>query len=197
MLKNTADTYGWVSIAVHWMMALAIFGMFGLGLWMTGLDYYDDWYHRAPEVHKSVGMLLLFLLVFRLIWRLANPRPALMGQWWEQIVALSVHRTHYLLMFIIMLSGYLIPTGEGKGVDVFGWFVAPALMAFDKHQADMLGLLHLAAAWALMGLAGMHAAAALKHHIVDRDNTLIRMLGMPGKSLGTPPKNEEKHKERI
>jgi len=184
MLKNTAESYGWVSIAVHWVMALVIFAMFGFGLWMTELDYYDTWYHRAPELHKAIGMLLLFMLVFRLIWRLSNVRPSLMGEWWEKIVALSVHRTHYLLMFIIMLSGYLIPTAEGKGVDVFGWFVVPALFEFDKHQADMIGLLHLAAAWALMALAAMHAAAALKHHFLDRDSTLLRMLGLSRKPSG-------------
>jgi len=165
-------------------MALAIFAMFGLGLWMTELDYYDAWYHRAPELHKAAGMLLLFLLLFRLVWRLGNTRPALMGPCWEKIIALIVHRTHYVLMFIVTLSGYLIPTAEGKGIDVFGWFVAPALFEFDKHQADLIGLLHLVAAWALMGLAAVHSAAALKHHFVDRDATLTRMLGNDPQTKG-------------
>ncbi|MDQ6965924.1 MAG: hypothetical protein Q9M23_03245, partial [Mariprofundaceae bacterium] len=73
------------------------------------------------------------------------------------------------------------------GVDIFDWFVVPALFAFDKHQADMIGLLHLAAAWALMALAGMHAAAAMKHHYLDRDSTLLRMLGLSPEPSGDCP----------
>lgn len=182
MLRNTSESYGWVSIVIHWVMALAIFGMFALGVWMTGLDYYDAWYHRAPDVHKSVGMLLLFLLVFRLAWRLGNARPALMGQWWEKIVALAVHRMHYLLLFALMITGYLIPTAEGVGIEVFGWFTVPATISFDKAQADIIGKAHWLLAWAAMGLAGMHAGAALKHHFVDGDSTLTRMLGLTRKA---------------
>ena len=200
MLKNTSHSYGWISIGLHWLMALSIFAMFALGLWMTDLNYYDTWYHRAPELHKAVGMLFLFLLLFRFAWRQGNAWPNLMGLWWEKLIAISVHRSHYMLMFIVALSGYLIPTAEGKGIDVFGLFVVPGLFQFDKQQADLIGLLHLGAAWALMGLAAMHAAAALKHHFVDRDETLTRMLGltrMPGLShkSGTPPKTEENNKE--
>lgn len=195
MLKNTAHRYGWMSISLHWVMALAIFAMFAIGLWMTDLNYYDTWYHRAPELHKAIGMLFLFLLLFRFVWRLGNARPNLMGLWWEKLIAISVHRSHYMLMFIVAISGYLIPTAEGKGIDVFGLFVVPALFEFDKHQADMIGLLHLGAAWALMGLAAMHAAAALKHHFLDRDETLTRMLGLSATNSEEHPNNTQHNKE--
>jgi len=195
MLKNTAHRYGWMSISLHWVMALAIFAMFAIGLWMTDLNYYDTWYHRAPELHKAIGMLFLFLLLFRFGWRLINARPNLMGLWWEKLIAISVHRSHYMLMFIVAISGYLIPTAEGKGIDVFGLFVVPALFEFDKHQADMIGLLHLGAAWALMGLAAMHAAAALKHHFLDRDETLTRMLGLSATNSEEHPNNTQHNKE--
>lgn len=186
-LRNTTNSYGWLAIGLHWLMALAIFGMFALGLWMTDLNYYDAWYHRAPELHKSIGMLLLFALIFRLGWRLINVRPVLLGLWWEKIIALFVHRMHYLLMFTVMLSGYLIPTAEGIGIDVFGWFTAPATFSFDKQQADLIGIIHLGSAWAMMGLAAMHAGAALKHHIIDKDITLLRMLGITQKNKGEQP----------
>ncbi len=182
MLKNTASTYGWVAIALHWLMAVAIFGMFGLGVWMVELTYYDAWYHRAPELHKSIGMLLLILLVLRLLWRLWNVRPQLMGLWWEKIVALGVHRLHYLLMFTVIITGYLIPTAEGTGIDVFGWFTIPATFSFDKQQADLIGKVHWLSAWGLMGLALLHSSAALKHHLIDKDVTLTRMLGLPRKT---------------
>jgi len=159
-------------------MALALFGMFALGLWMTDLVYYDRWYHDAPEIHKGIGILLLIVLLFRFFWRLINTRPELIGAWWEQVVALSVHRLHYVLMFTVLITGYLIPTAEGVGIDVFGWFTVPATLMFDKQQADLIGNIHRVSAWAMMGLAGLHAGAALKHHVIDKDITLLRMLGI-------------------
>jgi len=177
-VKNTEYAYGWMSIIMHWLMALAIFGLFALGLWMTSLDYYDAWYHRAPDIHKAAGMLLLFLFFFRLTWAAANTKPAIPGKAWERLLALAVHRTHYVLMLAIMLSGYLIPTAKGVGVDVFGWFTVPATIANIPQQADISGIIHLWSAWALIGLALLHSGAALKHHFIDRDETLLRMLGM-------------------
>jgi len=181
-LLNTPVSYGWISIALHWLMAVAIFGMFGLGVWMRTLGYYDRWYHEAPYIHKGVGILLLLLLLVRLAWRLANTRPELLGAAWEKTIALFVHRSHYVLLFAVMLTGYLIPTAEGVGIDVFGWFTVPATLTYTKAEADVIGLLHKYLAWAVIGLAGLHAAAAIKHHFVDRDATLLRMLGLSRKS---------------
>ncbi len=178
MLKNSESCFGWVSISIHWLMALAIFGMFGLGVWMVELDYYDAWYHRAPWVHKSIGMLLLFLLVFRLGWRIANPVPEILGQWWEKLLALWVHRGHYLFMFAVIISGYLISTALGRGIDVFGWFEVPALLEADKGRESTAGLVHMLLTWSFMGYIAMHVAAALKHHLIDKDITLLRMLGI-------------------
>ena len=181
-VRNTTTSYGWVAITIHWVMAAVIFAMFGLGLWMRTLGYYDSWYHDAPELHKSIGILLLLLLVFRFIWRIINTRPELMGEAWEKVISLMVHRMHYLLLFAVMLTGYLIPTAEGVGIDVFGWFTVPALFSFSKDTADFIGLAHRYLAWAVMALAGAHAAAALKHHVIDKDITLLRMLGVSQKN---------------
>jgi len=178
LLTNSGTAYGWIAIILHWLMALAVFGMFGLGVWMVDLNYYDAWYHRAPELHKSAGMLLLITLLFRFTWRLANPLPRIMGQHWERCVALAVHRLHYLLLFAVMLTGYLIPTAKGAGIDVFGWFTVPATLTFDKQAADLIGHAHRWLAWSAIGLALLHTGAALKHHFIDRDATLMRMLGI-------------------
>jgi len=178
MLKNTNHSYGSMAMIMHWLMAVVIFAMFGLGYWMTGLSYYDHWYHAAPEIHKAVGMLLLGVLLFRTGWRWLNVRPALAGKVWEQMAALSVHRLHYVLMFSVMISGYLIPTAEGVGIDIFGWFTVPAMLMLDKQQADLIGEIHWFSAWVLMGLAALHAVAALKHHWIDHDATLLSMLGV-------------------
>ena len=180
MLRNRSTSYGTVSIVMHWLMALIILVMFGLGLWMVELNYYDSWYHDAPYIHKAIGMLLLLLLIFRLAWRLINVRPDLMGEAWEQFIALLVHRTHYILLFVIAITGYLIPTAEGVGIDIFGMMTVPASFSFTKEQADLIGLLHRYIAWAVVGLTGAHAGAALKHHFIDKDMTLLRMFGKAG-----------------
>jgi len=177
-LRNSNSRFGWVSITIHWLMAVAIIGMFGLGVWMVDLDYYDPWYHRSLWIHQSIGMLLLFLLVFRLVWRLTNPVPEILGLWWEKLIAIWVHRGHYVLMAAVMISGYLITTAYGRGVDIFGWVEFPALLPADKGRETTLGFWHMLLAWGFMAYIGMHAAAALKHHFIDKDITLLRMLGM-------------------
>ncbi len=177
--RNTRDTYGWVAMILHWLTALMIFAMFGLGLWMRTLGYYDPWYHAAPALHKSAGMLLLLLLLLRWLWRVVNVRPALIGAPWERQLALSVHRLHYLLLFALMITGYLIPTAEGVGIEIFDWVTVPALMVLSKPVTEAVGLLHRDLAWAVMALATLHAAAALMHHFRRHDMTLRRMLGMP------------------
>ncbi len=183
-MRNTATSYGWVAIGIHWLMAAVIFGMFGLGLWMRTLGYYDYWYHAAPALHKSIGILLLLLLLVRWFWRLSNTRPNLMGNIWEQTIALFVHRLHYLLLFALMITGYLIPTAEGVGIDVFDGFTVPAVATFSKETTDLIGTMHRYLAWTAILLAGIHAAAALKHHLIDNDHTLLRMLGISRTSKG-------------
>jgi len=180
-LLNQKDSYGWIAIIMHWLMAWLVLSMFGLGVWMRTLGYYDNWYHAAPELHKSVGVLLLLLLLLRWAWRLSNVRPDLMGEVWEQAVALSVHRLHYIILLAVMVTGYFIPTAEGVGIDVFGWFTVPALISFDKSTTDLIGMMHRYLAWSAVALAGLHGAAALKHHVIDKAHTLRRMLGLSPK----------------
>ena len=84
----------------------------------------------------------------------------------------------YADMLIIVISGYLISTAKGSGVSLFGWFVVPALISGLPEQADRAGAVHYWLALGLLGLAGLHALGALKHHLIDKDNTLRRMLGM-------------------
>jgi len=186
--RNSTSAYGGVSIAMHWLMAVLVLAMFGWGLWMRSLGYYDVWYHRAPEWHKSLGMVLLLMLGLRWCWRMWNIRPNLMGAAWEQAVALLVHRLHYLLLLALMLTGYLIPTAQGVGIDVWGWVTVPAFIALDTQTTEWVGIAHRYLAWSVVLLASVHAAAACKHHWLDKDMTLRRMLGIS-------PKHQ--HKENI
>ena len=174
--KNSAEGYGWISIAFHWLMALAIFGLFGLGLYMVELTYYDTWYRGSLDLHKGAGILLALAWCGRLAWRILNARPEELGnKVWEHKVAHLAHILLYLLMLALFVSGYLISTADGRAIEVFGWFEVPASLMMD-NQEDVAGVVHWGLAWSLMGLVALHAAAAVKHHVIDKDRTLVRML---------------------
>lgn len=163
-------------------MAILILGQFPLGLYMTSLDYYHPWYHSAPWWHKSFGLLTFVLLLVRISWRLTQPQPAPLATLSvrEIRIAAVVHRLFYLLLLLLCLSGYLISTAEGRGIEFFDWFEVPALINGIEGQEDTAGAVHLALAITLISLAAVHIAAALKHHFHNGDATLKRMLGIQG-----------------
>lgn len=177
--RNSARRYGLVSILLHWGGALAVFGLFGLGLWMVGLNYYSPWYRTAPDIHKGIGILLLLAMLLRLAWRWISPPPPPLASYsaLTRRGAGLVHGLLYLGLFALMLSGYLISTADGRPISVFGWFSVPATLSGLPGQEDIAGRVHYWLAWGLVVLAGLHALAALKHHFIDRDATLSRMLG--------------------
>lgn len=176
--KDTPHRFGLISVILHWVLAFVILGLFALGLYMVGLTYYDRWYQTAPNIHRSLGVIVGALMVFRVVWRAINIHPEAQGVSWERIAAKIVHHLSYLLIFAIIVSGYLISTAKGQPVAVFGWFEIPALISGIDNQEDIAGLVHELLAYGMVGLVGLHAAAALKHHFIDRDSTLTRMLGM-------------------
>jgi cytochrome b561 len=178
-LKNSTSHFGIIAIVLHWLMALSVFFLFSLGWWMTGLDYYDSWYKIGPWWHKSMGVILFGLLILRFFWRLFTPppQPLTHHKAWEIKVAHWVHLLLYLLLLMTMLNGYLISTADNRPIEVFGWFSIPATITSIPNQADVAGWVHLILASFLLGLALLHAAAALKHHYIDRDNSLKRIFG--------------------
>jgi len=175
-LQNSRKGYGLVSIVLHWLSAVAIITLFGLGVWMVDLDYYSNWYHDAPFIHKSVGVLLITAMVLRFIWNFFNTRPEGLDIPVLNKVAHAVHLILYFLIFALGLSGYLISTAESAPISVFGWFDVPALIEPFAEQADRAGLIHEWLAYGLMGLVLLHILAALKHHFINKDATLKRML---------------------
>ena len=178
-LKNSKDSYGLVTITIHWSMALLIFFLFGLGIYMTDLSYMDPWYNKGPDLHRSVGILTFILLLFRIIWVTVNIKPTLVPMAkWEEVTALVVHWGFYPLLFIIMVSGYLISTADGRGVSFFSLFEVPPLISYKEVQEEVAGMVHYYLAIFTVGLAILHGAAALKHHFLDRDETLRRMVGL-------------------
>ncbi|CRM18644.1 hypothetical protein [Pseudomonas sp. 22 E 5] len=178
-LRNSSARYGWVSIVLHWGVALVVFGLFALGLWMVGLDYYSAWRKDAPDLHKSIGITLFAIMLVRIVWRIVSPPPPPLASYsrMTRIGAAFGHAFLYLGLFAVMIAGYLISTADGVGIPVFGLFEIPAVVSGLPDQADTAGVVHLYLAWVLVVFAGLHGVAAFKHHFIDRDATLTRMLG--------------------
>lgn len=176
MWRNQKSGYGLISIFLHWLMAVGVIGLFALGMYMVDLSYYDPFYHKALTWHKLFGMLLACLFIARIIWKIANPTPKMLGN--NRMLHILAHATHgtlYLLLTIMFVSGYLISTASGAGIDIFNRFSIPALIQIGE-KADAAGQAHALVAYCLMGLVSLHALAAIKHHIIDKDDTLKRML---------------------
>lgn len=181
--RNQNSHWGLIAISLHWVTALVVLGLFALGWWMTDLDYYDIWNKQAPFIHKSIGVLLMLVVMARIAWRLFDRAPAIHSNHskWERVVAKLTHGSLYLFLLSIMMSGYLISTADGRPISVFGWFEFPATLVNIDNQEDIAGLFHWYLACSLMGLVALHILGSLKHQWIDKDGTLIRML-KPGEN---------------
>ena len=182
VLKNTKQYFGLVSVLLHWLSAIAVIGLFALGLWMTGLQYYDPWYRDAPMLHKGIGVIFIFFLFLRLCWNLYNPTPESPpnAKRYEMVIARIVHFVLYFMLFLMLPTGYLVTTAKGHSLDVLGWFEIPSIVTgkeLNIQNLESVALeLHEIIAFSIIGLASLHALAALKHHFFDKDNILKRML---------------------
>lgn len=179
MLRNTANHYGMVAIILHWLIALVVVAEFGLGLYMVTLNYYDDLYNMLPQLHESIGILLAVLLVARIFWAILNTTPEAGAgvSHWQHWLSRAVQLAMHGLLIAIVGCGYLWSTANGQPVVVFDWFSVPAIINPIAAQEDIFAFWHYWLAWWVIALAVLHAAAALKHHFIDQDQTLRRMLG--------------------
>ncbi|RYV03936.1 cytochrome B [Shewanella sp. OPT22] len=177
-LKNTTERYGLIAMLLHWIMALTIFGLFGLGLYMVELSYYDEWYRGSLELHKAIGIILVAGLALRVLWRKYSKPPQDIATNTKLVnrAAKWAHRILYLILATLLISGYLISTADGRSIDVFGIFEVIAMPSMHEQQEDIAGVTHWGLAWTLIIMVGLHAAAAVKHHFIDKDDTLKRIL---------------------
>ncbi len=162
---------------LHWLMALLIFGLLALGFYMSDLPL-------SPEKlqfyswHKWAGVTVFLLVWLRLLWRLTHRPPAYPSSMsgLQQALAHTGHLVLYVLMIVIPLSGWLMSSAKGVQTVWFGVLPLPDLIGRDKELGKQLAELHSALNIGLLLLIGGHAAAALFHHLVHKDDTLRRML---------------------
>ena len=176
-LSSEIGRYTTVAISLHWLIALLIFGGWGLGTYMHDLPLspaklrYFSW-------HKWIGVTVFLLAIMRVSWLATHPAPHLSFSIprWQVQTARVTHFALYLFMFIVPLSGWLMSSAKGVPTVYFGVLPIPDLIAKDKELGKILEEVHETLAYGLAFLVAMHIAAALKHHFVDRDGLLARML---------------------
>ncbi len=183
-LRNSDTSYGWPANTFHWVMALLILGMLAVGLYMAGLKGMSPDKLKLYGLHKSTGIIVLFLAFLRLTWREVNYQPKIpetkkVAPGIFKLMEFAAKFTHaliYVLMFAMPLSGWLMSSALGFPVSVYGEFTMPNLIAPDKDLGHLLEKAHDYMAYTLIALLCMHVGAALFHHFILRDTVLRRML---------------------
>jgi cytochrome b561 len=179
-LRDTVSSFGKVSIANHWITAVLIIGLLCLGWYVEDLP-------KGPEKaaligwHKSFGLTVLILSLFRLYWRRTSPTPAPLGQATpvQLKVATSVQHVLYAAIALMPLTGWLMSSSAGRDVSFFEMFTLPPLFWKSEFFNGVFHWLHSTIAIILVIALVLHIAAALKHHFLERNDTLNRMLGKP------------------
>jgi cytochrome b561 len=166
-----------VAIALHWLVALLVLGSFVVGRYMIDLDL-SPWKLKVYSWHKWTGVTIFLLVALRLAWRVRHRPPALPAATpqWQQHAAAIAHAGLYLLILAVPISGWVMSSAGGFPVVYFGILQLPDLVAKDKELFEFMKGVHFALNKALLALVVLHVAAAVKHHYVDRDDVLARML---------------------
>ncbi|KQP20896.1 cytochrome B [Pseudorhodoferax sp. Leaf265] len=181
---DASTRYTATAMALHWLLALALVGIFAVGLYMTSLPF-SPARLKLYNWHKWAGVTILALSALRLLWRITHRAPALPAAVqaamprWQQIAHHGTHHLLYLLFFAVPLIGWAYSSAAGFPIVFLGLVPLPDFVPVDPDLAKLIKPWHEISAYALAALVVLHVAAALKHHFIDRDGLLARML--PGR----------------
>lgn len=178
--RNSSANWGAIAKTFHWLIAIAILVNIGLGLWASGLPV-SPRKVEAFYLHKSVGLTVLWLAMLRLMWRLTNPAPRLpLGMaLWERMLAQTSHFLLYLLMLVMPLSGWVIHSASNFPLDLYGVIRVPDLVPETMDEGAIQDTAQVVHYWlfiTICALLVLHVAGALKHHFVNGDHVLRRMM---------------------
>jgi cytochrome b561 len=185
-LRSDHTRWSTAAKTFHWLMALLILGNGAFAFWMDGLKPSLQKINMFA-LHKSIGLTVLALFLLRVLWRAIDRRPPdVPAPRWQHLAAKSVHGFLYLLIAAIPLSGWAFNSAHGFPLQYFKQFNLPALVEKNPGLSDTLGMVHVYLFWFLLLVLVAHVGGALKHHFIDRDDTLRRMLPF-GRAKRTPP----------
>nr|VFK23330.1 MAG: cytochrome b561 [Candidatus Kentron sp. LFY] len=181
MFANTPTAYAPLFKLLHWLMAITIITLIGVGIYMTGLP--EDAPNRMGiyGLHKSMGVLAFLLIVVRLLW-ISGSRPPALPEVFdarEQMIVKGIKTILYFLMVSIPVSGYTMSTAAGYPVPFFGLFELPKLIAENEAIAEFAHEMHEILGYTMILFILLHAAGAIKHRIKDKGgerDILARML---------------------
>ena len=183
-LKNTQNAYGMLTKIFHWPTAFIILGLILVGLYMGSLPNGPDKF-EIYALHKSFGILVLWLVGLRLLWRFLTKQPDhhQNHQLWERFLAKLARLLLYVAMIGMPLSGWLMSSAGEYPVPFFG-LQMPDLVGKNPDLAKLMHEVHEILSYVLIAAIGLHAVGALKHHFIDGDNTLVRMMANPIRRFG-------------
>lgn len=174
---TSATRYTPMAIGLHWLIALLILVSFSVGVYMSDLPLSPDKL-KIYSWHKWAGVTIFILVAARCVWRIFHRPPALPAGMppWQQKLAAVTHFLLYVLMVAIPISGWLMSSAKGFQTVYFGVIPLPDLLGKSKEVGDLLEVVHTALNYTMLALVALHAAAAFKHRLIDKDDVLARML---------------------
>jgi cytochrome b561 len=181
-ITNTQRNWGALAKLFHWVAAVLVLGNLGLGYWAAGLATEASLRGDAFYWHKTIGLTLLWLVALRLVWRGVNPTPGLPATMpgWQRALARLTHLALYMLLIAMPVSGWLIhATSEAPTLVLYGVFTVPQNLPWALDESQVHALAKSAHYWCFITLAAVvviHVFGAFKHHVVDNDPVLRRML---------------------
>lgn len=177
-LRNTPTSYGSVTKTLHWIVFILVTLLLLVGFFMD--DIGDKQLSKIVyNVHKLTGLVVLCTMVIFLLWSAINPKPLYPAQMplWEKKLARAVHFLLYLLLILMPLSGWIFTTAAGKPPHFFDFNIAMPEIPLSKPLAKAVDEMHVTIAWIILSLLVLHLLGALKHHFIDKNNILRRMMG--------------------
>ena len=177
MIRNTHDAWGSLAKCLHWTVALLVLAQFALG-WAAVSWRLSPFKLDLFVWHKSIGVVILVLMVLRVTWRLANPVPDLPDAIapWERRAAHLGHFLLYAMLFAMPLSGWVVNSAANIPFRIFWQVPLPGIVEPDQALARLAARVHLALFIGLSVLLLLHVGAALRHHLLWRNGVLTRML---------------------
>lgn len=169
--------YTGVAIGLHWLIGLAILVSLGVGLYMVDLSL-SPTKLRLYSWHKWAGVTIFSLVLIRCLWRITHPAPPLPDAMptWQRVTAEGTHYLLYALMIAIPLTGWLMSSAKGFQTVYFAVLPIPDLLNKNTALGETLNLVHRYLNYLMIAIIGAHIGAALKHHFIDKDDILRRML---------------------